>query len=129
MDKKTSEYIRDFNSFVRSILKEYNSYFTIVGNCDKETQDYLHQIELGEYKDRGKTATSLHNCRIKRREAKDCLEILQPIKDWIDRNQGAVNALNTTLGAVRNKERNSPRYYYPRIVDDLPIAQRRDDNG
>lgn len=120
----TSEYIHNFNVFVKSILSEYNYYFELVNKCDKATNDYLHQIELGERKDRNKTATALARCRRQRREAKDKLAILQPIKDWIDKSQAALGALNTTLGNVRAKEKVSPRYYYPRIIEDLPIANK-----
>jgi hypothetical protein len=123
MSKQTSEYIKDFNDFIRTINKDYTYYSKVVNDCDKETQDYLHQLELGEYKERGKTATKLTNCRKRRREAKDMLAVITPVKDWIDKSQGALKILPQLIGAVRIKERDSKRYYYPRIVEDLPIGK------
>lgn len=121
-DRQLSEYIRDFNNFLLTVEKEYASCQQTIDNCEKATQDLLHQIELGEARDRNKAATKLRQVRIERREAKDKLAILQPMKEWMDKNPTAITSLRNTLGSVRNKERLSKRYYYPRIIADLPIS-------
>lgn len=124
-DKRLSEHIRDFNRLILTIEREYNTCYTEVGDCDKATQDLLHQIELGEFKDRSKAATRLHQVRVQRREAKDKLVIMQPLKDWMDNNKSAINALRLVISATKSKENTSSRYYYPRIIDDLPIGSNK----
>lgn len=124
-DKQLSEHIRDFNKLLLTIEREYNAYYKEVGDCEKSTQDLLHQIELGEFKDRSKAATRLHQVRIQRRKAKDKMAIVQPLKDWMDKNQSAINALRLVIGATKNKENTSSRYYYPRIIDDLSIGSNK----
>lgn len=121
-DKQLSDYIRDFNALLLSVEKEYNDCYKTVGDCEKATMDLLHQIELGEAKDRNKMATRLHRERVKRREAKDIMTILSPLKEWMDRNVGAISALRNVIGTTKVKERSSTRYYYPRIITDLPIS-------
>lgn len=124
MNKQTSEYISDFLSFCDFATKGFNAATEAVGQADKATCDYLHQIELGEYKDRAKTTTALaKNLRI-RRENKDVVETLSPIVEWINKNQGAINTLKNVLGVVRKKERSTERYYYPRVVMDLEISKK-----
>lgn len=124
-EKQLSELVRDFNKLILTIEREYNACYTEVGDCDKATQDLLHQIELGEFKDRSKAATKLHQVRVQRRDAKDKMIIMQPFKDWIDKNQPAINALRLAISTTKNKENASSRYYYPRIIDDLPIGNNK----
>lgn len=120
-EKKVSEYLHEFNVFIQNIQTEYRCYETQVSDCEKAELDCLHQIELGDRRDRNKATTALHKCLVKRREAKDKLAILQPIKEWLDKNSIVVQ-LPRVLGEVRRKETTSPRYYYPRIIEDLPIS-------
>ena len=92
---------------------------------DKTTQDYLHQLELGEYSARQKTATALaKNLKI-RRENKDIVSILKPISDFISTYPQPINELKKVLGEIRKQERTKTRYYYPRVVKDLEIYKQQ----
>lgn len=124
-DKQTSDYISEFLRFIDSASKEYNAAYNAVGIADKTTQDYLHQLELGEYSARQKTATALaKNLKI-RRENKDIVSILKPIFDFVSTYPQAINELKKVLGEIRKQERTKTRYYYPRVVKDLEIYKQQ----
>ena len=67
---KTSEHLSSFLNFSRELLKNYYKHVDELDIFEKETQDILHQIELGSYKSRNKFATRLATVRRKRRVVK-----------------------------------------------------------
>lgn len=128
-NKQTSEYLSDFLRFLDVANKEYSSAYEAVGRADKTTQDYLHQLELGEYSTRRKTATALANNLKNRRENKDIVAILKPIFDFTSKYQNIINELRKILGEIRKQERNTIRYYYPRVIEDLDICKQQKNNN
>ena len=124
-NKQTSEYLSEFLRFVDSVNREYSSAYQAVGVADKATQDYLHQLELGEYSSRQRTATALANNLKERRENKDIVAILKPIYDFICGKPQIINELKKILGEVRKQEGNKARYYYPRVVEDIEISRQQ----
>mgnify|MGYP000360447473 CR=1 FL=1 len=124
-NKQSSEYLSEFLRFIESVNKEYSSSYQAVGVADKVTQDYLHQLELGEYSSRQRTATALANNLKERRENKDVIAILKPIYDFISTKPQVINELKKILGEVRKQEGNKARYYYPRVVEDLEISRQQ----
>ena len=92
-----------------------------VRKMDSLTQDYLHNLELGNlpYKERAKIATKLAQCRRLRREHKDTVETLQPLVEYLDSAKGkaAIDGLRDILGKTRKtEERMKNRVYYNRIL-------------
>jgi hypothetical protein len=75
---------------------------------ERLTQDYLHQLELGDlsYSERAKVATQLAKCRRLRRESKDTVEILDPFIEFIDSEKGkqTMNLMREALGKTRKAE-------------------------
>ena len=73
--RRRSEIITDFMNLME---KECTNTLPYVVEqrikCDKATQDLLHQLELGDYKDRGRIATQLAHIRRDRRYYKDIEE-------------------------------------------------------
>ena len=85
--------------------------------CDKATQDLLHELELGEYKDRGRVATKLSQVRKDRRFYKDLTEETEITANWLDSNKKQVENLKFALGKMRKvEEYHENRKYYPRII-------------
>lgn len=124
--KKVSENLSETVKLFDELKKQHDYAHERVGECDRKTIDYLHQIELGERKDRAKTTTALYRNLTDRREYKDTMEILSPIASWIEKYQPAVNALKLTLGDVRKQEKSHVnRSYHPRVVTDLEIAKKK----
>lgn len=79
---------------------------TVIRECDEETQDILHDLELvpHTHNERGRLAKRLAEVRKIRREAKDAAETLNPFVDWVVDNPHAVNRLKETLGAMRKRD-------------------------
>lgn len=85
--------------------------------CDKATQDLLHELELGEYKDRGRVATKLSQVRKDRRFYKDLVEEAEITANWLENNKKQVENLKFALGKMRKVEGyHKDRKYYPRII-------------
>lgn len=88
--------------------------------CDKKTQDLLHEIELCEwtYHERARAAVELRKIRQRRRVAKDIIDTLTPLMNWIASQANAVNQLKQCLGAMRKAEsKMEGRVYYKRACD------------
>lgn len=124
--KNSSEYISEFLNFMRTVQTEYEAEFASVGECDNETSDLLHQIELGSYTDRKRFATQLAHCRQRRREHKDYTDVHYKLYEYFKRDKDAIafyRRMEQLLGDVRKAEKNieSTRSYYPRVRKDLTI--------
>lgn len=116
-----STIISDFVKMMEDASKDYTWNYTEVGRMDKLTQDYLHQLELGDldYKERAKVATQLAQCRRARRECKDTVEVLEPLVQFLESDKGKnlYNLVRETLGKTRKvEERMETRVYIPRVL-------------
>lgn len=86
---------------------------------DKLTQDLLHKLELGGYKDRNKVATKLVKCRKERRRFKDIEEEASAIIAWTNSKEGekVLRELRHMLGDLRQVEKyHENRTYRPRVL-------------
>lgn len=120
--KTISTDITNFLNFCRQGNSTYDSYSKDLEKCDKATQDLLHQLELGSYKDRQRTATKLSRVRQARRVYKDYMEIYGPLYDFLHKseNEKFIKLLQEVLGEVRKQERRiNNRTYKPRVIKDL----------
>lgn len=100
--------------------KDYDYHYEQMRQCDAQTQDLLHAMELDDslkYEGRARLATRLAACRQERRRHKDQLELLEPIVAFTetDRGKWAINQLKEVLGKVRKQERyHAERTYHPK---------------
>lgn len=120
-----SETIASFIDFIEDSRDAYQECIREIGAADNETQDLLHFIEL-EKLDAVKmtqVCKRLKDARIRRRRAKDTVELLEPLIRWYDKCGTALNPLQKkTLPAVQAVEINQrAREYYVRtdILKDL----------
>ena len=123
---KTSQYLDTFLKFSRQVKSDYDYYYNSVGDLDEATQDVMHQLELGDYKDRGKFATKLSHIRKERRQHKDYVDVLSPLYKFFkdDPNWRACEKkLIEVLGQVRKQENyvEGQRAYRPRSLNNLTI--------
>lgn len=111
--------IESFLNFLREAEEIYKTSYDKVNELDKLTQDYLHDIELGDfdYKGRAKIATKLKETRQARRKYKDATLTLQPVTEWIQIHKGTINELQQLLGKVRKEEKALTNRIYIRKVD------------
>lgn len=118
-------YSYELERFIK-VLKQsqldYQYHFENVGKKDKETQDLLHQIELGKSSDRDKAATKLARVRKERRVSKDIVENIEPIIKYLDENKRLLSTYSQLLGQIRKAEKSHQgRVYKAKIRDDLTI--------
>lgn len=111
--------IESFLNFIRDAEELYKTSYDKVNELDKLTQDYLHDIELGDfdYRGRAKIATKLKETRQARRKYKDITVTLQPVKEWVQLHKGTINELQQLLGKVRKEEKALTNRIYIRKVD------------
>lgn len=126
-EKQTTEAERlsSFMSFVRETKSNLDAAKETVIECDKETQDLLHQLELGPYKDRQKFTTQLAHTRRNRRLAKDYILVHEDFVDLFSTPEGVkvLRSLEQILGQMRKSEQQikTQRSYRPRVRTDLTI--------
>ena len=103
-----SSTISDFCKMVDDARSDYEWNKSEITRLERLTQDYLHQLDLGElsYRDRAKVATLLSKCRQLRRASKDTVEILEPFMEFIDSDKGrqTMNLMREALGKTRKVE-------------------------
>lgn len=103
-----SSTISDFCKMVDEAKSDYEWNKTEITRLERLTQDYLHQLELGDlsYSERAKVATQLAKCRRLRRDSKDTVEILDPFMEFIDSEKGkqTMNLMREALGKTRKAE-------------------------
>ena len=125
MQNKTSTQLSNFLSFTRAITAQTIASKEHVGICEKQTLDLLHQIELGNSKERNKFATQLAHVRKSRRQSKDFLEVNNELVDYMQTQEfiTVYRRLEQLLGSVRKHERyiENKRAYNPRACTNLTI--------
>ena len=118
MMSKTSEQLAEFISFLRSNTQDYQHYNNLLLEAEKKLTDLNHALELDKngYRARCKIGTQLRRCLLERRAAKDCVEELAPLADFMTQNKGLLDKLSHVLGETRKAERyHANRSYRPRI--------------
>ncbi|MFG6393832.1 MAG: hypothetical protein K1W24_06565 [Lachnospiraceae bacterium] len=118
---KNSEYISNFLKFLKDIQTEYNIATDIEEEANKETQDILHRLELGNdtYHDMARMSKMIKGIRLKRRKAKDTKTEAEPVIRWIKENQKIIHIFELLLGDVRKAEKANENRYYINKTDIL----------
>jgi len=127
----TIDAIDSTKSFLQSlniVEHDWGSWVTELKQCDMETQDLLHEIELTKFEvQRGyKLCKKLQEVRQRRRKLKEKLEIFGALKDFLDSNKQLKISLFKTLTSMeKSEEHQLQRQYYPRVRDDLTLSEKR----
>lgn len=115
------ELLENIPESLKKYEKMYIEAYNSVGVEDRRSQDLLHAIEFEPSgKARNKLATKLKECRVTRRHNKDLVEILEPVYQYMqrDQNRKAINLLEQTLGSVRKiVKKHQNRVYIPRVEE------------
>ena len=118
-----SKSLEDFAEMIRRAQSDYAWNSDEVNRLDRQTQDYLHKLELEEldYSERAKIATALRNCRRLRRMSKDTVEVLEPFISFLntDKGKNLINLTNEVLGQTRKvEERMKTRTYRYKVLEE-----------
>lgn len=108
MERKPSEIITEFLSFLEASKHEYESAYSDVGKEDSRTQTFLHDMEFAPNKnERNKVATRFQKSRRARRKAKDRAQLYEYINNfYIDKqNQGFLKALRRLQNEQLTREK------------------------
>ncbi len=111
---KNSEHISSFLKFLKDIQTDYNIALETEKEADRETQDILHRLELGNdsYHDMAQMSKIIKSVRLERRKAKDAKTEAEPVMRWLKESPQTVRVLEQLLGEVRKAEKyNSNRHY------------------
>lgn len=82
-ERKPSEVLEEFLSYIDDVKTEYEKAFAIVGEEDKRLQDLLHALEFAPNKqERNKIATQFQRSRRRRRKAKDTVLELERVYEF-----------------------------------------------
>lgn len=104
-------------------LRNNDSYFSsVVNECDKALGDLYHYCELHYPTSRsGKTkvVSSIRDVSLVRRQAKDILELVEPIMKLDSTYVNELGKISNHVNKSYNKLYMSERVYNPRVLDDL----------
>ena len=116
---KNSEIISSFLKLIDSVSKEYQIAFDMVGEKDKETIDFMHEVELKKLKqnEKAKMMTKLVEIRKERRYWKNKVDEYQSLNELLNDKEfkKTIEQLKQVLGKVRKAENYlEDREYKPR---------------
>lgn len=117
---KSSEIISSFLKLIDSVSKEYQIAFDMVGEKDKETIDFMHEVELKKLKqnEKAKMMTRLVEIRKERRYWKNKVDEYHALNELLNDKEfkKTIEQLKQVLGKVRKAENYlEDREYKPRI--------------
>ena len=121
-ERKPSEVIEEFLSFLENANKEHIECEQTVEICNKRNIDYLHDMEFAKDKsERNRIATKIHNNQIQRRAAKDrALELEKAATFFTDKsNKAFIGQLRRLLKEQKDREfyLSNDREYVRKVVD------------
>lgn len=125
------ESLSDFVKFCNSVISRYEENERLESECDAQTQDILHKIELGDdlgVVDGYKIYKLLRNVRRKRRQCKNQNDYYRPTYEYCVANRQVFNQLSQVQGRTKTiKSGIQSRQYTTRtsILDEmLPVDER-----
>ena len=119
------ETVQNFLDLLSTIDKTYGALYDEVGKADREQQDLLHDIEFSTFcgRDGFKKAKEIQALRIRRREAKNTMEIIGPLREYQRNHQKTKIDLHKVVQQMKLCKRDQgERVYVPRVRTDLKIA-------
>ena len=123
--QETIDITRKFSTLVNNSKDYYKELYEIVGKCDRETSDMVHDIEFSNFnaKEGNLKARTLRKIRRERRAAKDEMEYVIGFKKISDIYKNLSKELESLCAELEKaKENQSKRTYTPKekpvIIDE-----------
>ena len=116
--RSKSEIIAEFLELLREAEHSYSFNYDSVNQMDKLKQDILHKFELQQMTEPEllQLDQALIDCLKQRRDYKDAVEELEPIRAFADGNKKFVEQTKQLLGKVRKvEEYHEDRRYNTRV--------------
>lgn len=132
-DNPVEMYVDSINSIFTDISNTYNNSIEEIKEVEQSLTDLLHEIELSSDKDMYQgylLYKEIKALRIRRRQAKERVELLKGMYDFVNGNQ--VAQIKNTLGQLKGNSKKTlshqnNRVYSARQHDDLTIENKHTD--
>ena len=132
-DNPVEMYVDSINSIFTDISNTYNNSIEEIKEVEQSLMDLLHEIELSSDKDMYQgylLYKEIKALRIRRRQAKERVELLKGMYDFVNGNQ--VAQIKNTLGQLKGNSKKTlshqnNRVYSARQRDDLTIENKHTD--
>lgn len=111
------ETAKNFFIRIKEAHNRYQELYALVGKCDRETTDIVHDIELNDFtaKEGNLKARALRRVRRERRVAKDEMEYVAAFKRVKEKYKNLEQDLETLYNTLVDiKARHEKRIYTPR---------------
>lgn len=120
-DRFSSAQLESFLRWLRESEEQLRMAQQDEQDCNAQTQDILHRLELSEdgYHETARLGKLLRRVRRKRRKAKNEIDVLSPAVAWAQENQPSVKSLERLLGALRKAEQRQAIRFYTNKTDIL----------
>lgn len=128
-DKLQSEFLETFLNWVAEVPKMVVRAEEQLHRAEDEETDLNHFLELmsPDRTEVYRAAKKLQSVLQDRREAKDMLDTLQPISEWINANAGVINKMKNMLGEVRKTEQKQQNRIYREKTDVLEGVRKQNE--
>jgi hypothetical protein len=125
------EYVITITKILQDIGKTYEYNYDLVNQKDKETQDLLHELELGklDYKRGNKLAKQLKRVRQERRQAMDENSTLKILYDYFKDKPLLKDTQKLHQAIVKEEDKLKSRTYQPRVREDMTITDKKPDTA
>lgn len=125
-DRQQSEFLETFLNWVAEVPKMVARAEDQLHQAEDEETDLNHFLELmsPDRTEVYRAARKLQTVLQTRREAKDLLDALSPISEWISANGGVINKMKNVLGEIRKTEQKQQNRMYREKTDVLETVRR-----
>lgn len=112
-------------TYMDKLIKLYEDAQSQINTEQQITQDLLHAIEFADNcKEWYRLSTQLHYSRVRRRQYKNAVEVLEPVVKFLKSpdNKKRLDILRNIVGESRKiKSTLSDKTYHPRILNELGV--------
>ena len=131
MDNPVEVYVDSINSIFTDISDTYNNSLDEIKEVEQSLMDLLHEIEFSSDKDMYQgylLYKEIKALRIRRRQAKERVELLKGMYDFVNGNQ--IAQIKNTLGQLKGNSKKTLSHQNNRSArqrDDLTIEKKHTD--
>ena len=125
-----NNYASTISTIYAEVIKNYENNLNSIKQIEGELQDLMHEIELSEPKNAAqgyKLYKEIRELRIKRRTAKEEVELLRDLHEYLTSQQGQAfkSKVQSIQGnSVKLRATQEQRTYQPRQRNDLTITNK-----
>lgn len=121
------EHVEALINIVQDIKKTYEYNTSFIVEKEAETQDLLHELELGnfDYKKGNKLARELRKIRKARRQASDQNRALKFLYDYFHGKSIIRDLRRIQQDIIKEEQKMEARVYVPRVREDLTFTDKQ----